>query len=216
MFACIYVQQLRAEVSGTLAGRPSSTSSALCRWGSRALGSCSLAEFAYSFSPTVEETADDTVVIDVEGCELLFGSAYQLAQHIEKAAAKSPQLGGLGCKVNVALAANPDVAIHAAKLCEGITFTAAGEELITLGGLPVKFIQYSLVGIEEARAKEILETLTLWGVRTFKEFADLPVAGVSERLGQDGLRLQELARGTTSRHLQAQTTSTCFQKRNRT
>jgi len=28
----------------------------------------SLADFAYSFSPLVEETAADTVVIDVEGC----------------------------------------------------------------------------------------------------------------------------------------------------
>ena len=30
----------------------------------------SLPEFAYSFSPLVEETAEDTVVLDVEGCEL--------------------------------------------------------------------------------------------------------------------------------------------------
>jgi len=31
----------------------------------------SLAEFAYAFSPLVEETDGHTVVLDVEGCELL-------------------------------------------------------------------------------------------------------------------------------------------------
>jgi hypothetical protein len=52
MFACIYSQQIPAEVS--------------------------LADFAYAFSPLVEETAHDTVVIDVEGCTLRFGSPYEL------------------------------------------------------------------------------------------------------------------------------------------
>jgi protein ImuB len=160
----------------------------------------SLAEFAYTFSPLVEETAADTVVIDVEGCALRFGSPYELADQIGKQA-KSKESGGLGCKVNVALAANPDAAIHAAKFCEGVTFTAAGEELTCLGGLPLNALQWSLAGIEEKRAAEILETLKLWGVRTFKEFAELPVTGVSERLGQDGLKLQQLASGKTTRHL---------------
>ncbi|MDQ2936435.1 MAG: hypothetical protein M3R67_02900 [Acidobacteriota bacterium] len=174
MFAGIYGQPIPAEVS--------------------------LAEFAYTFSPLLEETSQDTVVIDVEGCALRFGSPYELANRIAKHA-KSKEPGGLGCTVNVGLAANPDAAIHAAKFCKGITFTAAGEELTCLGGLPLKALQCSLVGIEEKRVAEILETLRLWGVRTFKEFAELPVAGVSERLGQDGLKLQELAGGKTDRHL---------------
>ena len=160
----------------------------------------SLAEFAYAFSPLVEETSRDTVVIDVEGCALRFGSPYELATRIVNYA-KSKEPGGLGCTVNVALAGNPDAAIHAAKFCKGITFTAPGEELTSLGTLPVQFIQHSLVGIEEDCAREILATLRLWGVRTFKEFAELPVAGVSQRLGQDGLKLQELAAGKTHRHL---------------
>ena len=160
----------------------------------------SLADFAYSFSPLVEETAGDTVVIDVEGCALRFGSPYELANQIAEQA-KSKEPGGLGCRVNVALAENPDTAIHAAKFCEGVTFTAAGEELICLGRLPLKVLQCSLAGIEEKRGAEILETLKLWGVRTFKEFAELPVPGVSERLGQDGLKLQQLASGKTTRHL---------------
>ena len=188
MFACIYGHQTPTEVSSTPAGLPG--------WGPR-----SLAEFAYAFSPLVEETAPDTVVIDVEGCALRFGSTYELANEIAKQANESKESGGLGSKVNVALAANPDAAIHAAKFCRGITFTAPGEELTCFGSLPLKALQYSLVGIDEKRATEILETLNLWGVHTFKEFAALPAAGVSERLGQDGLKLQELAGGKTKRHL---------------
>jgi protein ImuB len=57
------------------------------------------------------------------------------------------------------------------------------------------------VNIEKQVAAEILETLRLWGVRTFADFAALPVAGVSERLGQAGIKLQQLAAGKTERHL---------------
>lgn len=175
MFACIFTKGLPAGVS--------------------------LAEFAYSFSPLVEEAAPDTVVIDVEGCALRFGSVYELADEIARQAKVSKESGGLGCKVNVALAGNPDAAIHAAKFCPGLTFTAPGEELTCLGSLPLRVLQCSLAGVEESQAREILETLNLWGVRTFEEFAALPVAGVSERLGQDGLKLQRLAGGKTKRHL---------------
>ncbi len=188
MFASIYGQHIGMDVTSTPAGLPGR-------------GPRSLAEFAYAFSPLVEETAEDTVVIDVEGCALRFGSTYELANEIAKQAKVSKESGGLGCKVNVALAGNPDAAIHAAKFCRGVTFTAPGEELTSLGRLPLKALQCSLAGVEESQAAEILETLNLWGVRTFEEFAALPVAGVSERLGQDGLKLQRLAGGKTKRHL---------------
>ncbi|HUS12597.1 MAG TPA: hypothetical protein VMZ30_19160 [Pyrinomonadaceae bacterium] len=201
MFACIYAQQLPAERS--------------------------LAEFAYSFSPLVEETAHDTAVIDVEGCALRFGSPYELATEIARQAkSKGPE--GLGRRVNVALAANPDAAIHAAKHLKGLTFISPGEELTALGELPIEKLLSPKSNVQGPKSKnqtslgkqtldigrwtldkkeddkkfaEILQTLRLWGVRTFKEFAALPVAGVSERLGQDGLRLRELASGKSNRHL---------------
>ena len=52
-----------------------------------------------------------------------------------------------------------------------------------------------------APAREILETLDRWGVRTFKALAALPTLQLSERLGQEGVRLQNLARGRTHRSL---------------
>jgi protein ImuB len=153
----------------------------------------SLAEFAYSFSPIVEEVGKGTVVIDVEGCELLFGSPYQLASEVVQRAETA---------VNVALAANPDAAIHAATHLKGITFVSPDEELTCLGEFPIEHLDYSLINVERKIADQILETLRLWGIRTFADFAALPITGVSERLGQEGIKLQQLAAGKTERHLQ--------------
>jgi protein ImuB len=137
----------------------------------------------------------------VEGCELLFGSAYQLANEVAMRAKKSRDEGGLETTVSVAIAANPDAAIHAATRLKGITFVSPGEELTCLGEFPVDHLDPSLVKVEEKVAGEIIETLRLWGIRTFADFAALPVAGVSERLGQEGIKLQQLAAGKTERQL---------------
>src|SRR5215203_6094335 len=174
-------------------------------------GEASVAEFAYGFSPVVEEVKSGTVVIDVEGCELLFGSAYQLASEIASRAKKSTTQGGLEATVHVAVAANPDTAIHAATRLKGITFVSPGEELTCLGEFHVDHLDYSLVHLEKKVADEIFETLRLWGVRTFADFAALPVAGVSERLGQTGIKLQQLAAGKTERHLKVKQPAPVFE-----
>lgn len=175
MFACIYSAELEPDLS--------------------------LTDFAYAFSPVVEETNAGTVVIDVDGCDLLFGSAYQLAQEVTRRAKQSPANGGLNTSVSVAIAANPDAAIHAATRLPGITFVSPGEELSCLGEFPIAQLRFELIRVEEKAAAEILETLRLWGIATFGDFASLPVTGVSERLGQNGVRLQQLAAGKTERHL---------------
>src|SRR6185503_2630798 len=107
MFACIFAPQLTAELS--------------------------LPEFAYGFSPLVEEVRPGTVVIDIEGCELLFGSPYQLAKEVFERAKRSRTEDGLESSVSVAIAANPDTAIHAATHLQGITYVSPAEELTCLG-----------------------------------------------------------------------------------
>lgn len=170
----------------------------------------SLTDFAYSFSPLVEKTAADTLVLDIEGCELLFGSAYELATEIAKRATRPKSSGGLGLRVNVAVAANPDAAVFAARFLKGITFISPGEELTCLGDLPVEALLsptslgptsgvVEKQGLQETQ--EILDTLRLWGVHTFRDFAALPGKGVSARLGQWGIKLQKLAAGKNDRHL---------------
>ena len=184
MFACIVAPQVSAELS--------------------------LAEFAYGFSPVVEEVRAGTVVIDIDGCELLFGSPYQLAREVSERAKKLPSEGGFESLVNVAIAANPDAAIHAATYLQGITFVSPGEELTCLGEFPVDRLDYPLLNLDQKVVDEILETLRLWGIHSFAEFAALPVAGVSERLGQTGIKLQQLAAGKTERHLKVKQPAPVF------
>ena len=184
MFACIVAPQLPAELS--------------------------LTEFAYGFSPIVEEVRTSTVVIDIEGCELLFGSPYELAKEVSERAKKSRTEGGLESPLNVAVAANPDAAIHAATYLQGITYVSPGEELTCLGEFSVERLDHSLINLEKKVADEILETLRLWGVRSFADLASLPVAGVSERLGQAGIKLQQLAAGKAERHLKVKQPAPVF------
>lgn len=165
-----------------------------------------LIDLAFTFSPLVEQTGKDTVVLDVDGQELLFGSrvssevletdwALNIASEITRRATLSD------IKVNVSIAANPDVAIHAARSIKGVTVIPAGEERTKLGSLPLKMLDSSLVGIDQKKTEEIRESLRLWGVSTFSDFAKLPVAGVAQRLGQEGVRLQKLVQGKSERHL---------------
>src|SRR2546430_12886453 len=162
-----------------------------------------LIDLAFTFSPLVERMSVDTVVLDISGDQLLFSSQNQaevnwtrsLGDEIARRAAES------SLKVSVSVAANPDVAIHAARAFKGVTVVAAGAELSQLGNLSIKLLDYSLAGIDEKKAEEIGETLALWGIRTFIDFAELPLAGVAQRLGQEGVRLQKLAQGKSERQL---------------
>jgi protein ImuB len=54
---------------------------------------------------------------------------------------------------------------------------------------------------EKKNASRLLETLDRWGIRNLRGLAALPEISLSERLGQEGLRLQQLARGAASRTL---------------
>ena len=155
----------------------------------------SLVDCAYAFSPLVEETTENTVVLDIEGCELLFGSTREIAKEIARHAAR------LGLKANVAVAQNPDAAIHAARSFTGVTVIPFGKEAKRLGDLPLAALDISLARVEADLAAKLLDTLEIWGIRSFREFAALPEKGVAERLGPEGLSLQKLARGESDRPL---------------
>jgi protein ImuB len=145
-----------------------------------------LLDLGWSVSPRVEETAADTLVLDLTGLAALLGSDEKIAGQIEQIAA------GLGLEVRVAMAANLDVAVHAARGFAGITLIPAGEEARYLASLPVGVL---------SPPEEILDTLERWGVRTCGALADLPLLELSERLGQPGVRLHEWARGASVRSL---------------
>ena len=156
----------------------------------------SLIDFAYNFSPLVEEVVSDTVVVDLEGCNRILGSPHSIANKIINLA------GEAGNKVNVAIAQNPDTAIHASRFLSVKTIISAGEELSYLGDLPLKALKPVWSAIETDRAVlDILATLELWGIRCFRDLATLPETGLSERLGPQAVLLQQLARGTSQRDL---------------
>jgi protein ImuB len=171
-----------------------------------------LIDLAFTFSPLVEQTATDTVVLDVAGQDLLFGSAAHPGSVRDDNAAEIDSLRALaaeivrraaqlGFNVNVSVAANPDTAIHAARSFKGVTVIPAGGESLKLGSLSLKMLDYSLAEIQKERVEEIGETLELWGLRTFSDLAGLPLAGVAQRLGQAGVRLQKLAQGKSDRQM---------------
>jgi protein ImuB len=162
--------------------------------------SAALVDLAFTFSPLVEQTSADTVVFDVAGQDLLFGRVAneQLSGIAHAIAQRARQIK---VKADISIAANADAAIHAARLLSEMTIINAGDELIHLGRLSIKQLDCSLAKVEQGKAEEIYETLALWGVRTFRDLAELPLAGVAERLGQEGVRLQKLAQGETERAL---------------
>jgi len=153
-------------------------------------GSGNLTALAFEFSPLVEQTAPDTVTLDVSGLERLFGFPQDVAAAIARRAAE------IRVKVHIALAANPDAAICAARggvpSGPGISIVPQGDEAKFLGPLPLSLL---------APSPELQETLERWGIRRFRDLAALPPLGIAERLGPEGLRLRELARGEADRKL---------------
>src|ERR1700730_15005204 len=154
-----------------------------------------LLDAAWSVSPRVEDTAPDTIVLDLEGLATLFGSDESIAQELAR------RVSAIGLAARVAVAANIEVAIHAARGFTGITIIPAGEERQRLGVLPV--------GVLTTEA-ETLEIFERWGVETLQALAALPVLQLSERLGQEGVRLSELARGVRQRSLVLAQVSSSF------
>lgn len=145
-----------------------------------------LIDCASAFSPRVESTSPGTVTLDLAGTEKLFGLPESAAQKMALAAAK------FGFDLHIAIAANPDAALYAARGFRGNTVIPSGEEAARLGPLSLDVL---------SPAPEILETFDSWGIRSFKALAALPSVALVERLGQEGLRLQKLARGQTNRVL---------------
>ena len=145
-----------------------------------------LLDLAWSVSPRVEDTAQDTIVLDLAGLGSLFHTDENAANELIRRAT------GLGLLVNVAVSANLEAAIHASRGFTGVTIIPLGKEAQRLGSLPISVLSPSF---------EVSETLERWGVRTCAALAALPLLQLSERLGQEGVRLHELARGASIRSL---------------
>ena len=149
-------------------------------------GNGNLTALAFEFSPAVEQTAADTVTFDASGLDRLFGFPQDVAASLARRAAE------IGVKASIAIAANPDAAICAARGFSGTSIVPYGDEAKFLAPLSIALL---------SPTPELQETLDRWGIRRFQDLAALPPLGIAERLGPEGLRLRELARGEAERKL---------------
>jgi protein ImuB len=153
-----------------------------------------LLDCAQSFSPEVEDTSCGTVILNLAGLEPMLGPLQKIARDL------SQRILEMGLEANIAVAANPDAALLAARGFPGVTLIPEGREAERLGDLPVDVLLESFF-CEGEQAAHWIETFDRWGIRKLRSLAALPEVPVSERLGQPGVRLQELARGEISRDL---------------
>jgi len=142
-----------------------------------------LAECARYFSPQWEETSPNTVLVDMRGAHLLFGSPQEIASAMTNRA---------GIPIDIAIAGDLDTATFAARGFRGITIVPPGQEGVILSPLTLNLLTCS---------PEVAAILNAWGIRTFGEFAALPPAGIAARLGKEGVYLQRLVRGEEKRQL---------------
>lgn len=166
------------------------------RWRSpsqEATAYAALLDCAWTISPRVEDGTkrseqgfSDTAVLDLAGCEKLFGSPEKIAQDLKRVASE------VGFETNVAVAGGPLAAVCAAQGFAGVTVIPTGEEGFRIGGLSLEALRIPF---------EFVETLKRWGIHTCAEFAALPEIAIVERLGQEGLQWSRLARGADDHQL---------------
>jgi protein ImuB len=153
-----------------------------------------LLDCAQSFSPEVEDTSRGIVLLNLAGLAPLLGPQPKIARDLMQ------RISQLGLEANIAVASNPDAALLAARGFAGVTLIPEGREAERLGELPVDVLLESFSSDAEEAARWV-ETFDRWGIRKLRALAALPEVPVSERLGQQGLRLQKLARGAAARKL---------------
>ncbi len=156
-----------------------------------------LLDAGWSVSPRSEDAGEDEIVVDVEGLRSLFGGEAEIGAELARRALEC------GLRANVAIAGNIDSASIAARGCAGVTVIARGGEAERLRDLPVDVLR---------PAEETAVTLGRWGVRTCGTLAALPVEQLAERLGQEGVRLHELARGASVRSMHVATAADFFEE----
>jgi protein ImuB len=144
---------------------------------------------AGAFSPRVEDRREGSAflcVIDIAGTEKLLGPPEVLARELLR------RVQVFGVSASVAISKNFYAALSCVRGSSSrITFIAPGNEGPTLALLPLKVLDVS---------SQHAETFALWGIRTLGALAVLPEKELIARIGQEGKRLRQLARGELPHH----------------
>jgi protein ImuB len=146
-------------------------------------------ECASAFSPRIEDRSDSSAflcVIDIAGTEKLLGAPEVLARELLR------RMQVFGVSASVAISRNFYAALSYVRGSSShIAFIAPGNEGKALAPLPLKVLDVS---------SEHAETFALWGIRTLGALAALPEEELISRIGQEGRRLRQLARGELPHH----------------
>jgi protein ImuB len=148
-----------------------------------------LLECAGAFSSRIEDRSEDTALlcgIDITGTQNLFGPPEMLARDLLE------RVSSLGISVRITISSNFYAAACLAKGMSQRTplqVITPGEEATVLAPLPS-----TVLDLTETQA----EIFGLWGIHTLGMLAALPEKELTTRMGQDGKRLRQLARGELS------------------
>jgi protein ImuB len=152
-----------------------------------------LLAIARDFSPRYEHRAD-LVSIDVSGLDRLIGPPATIGEELRRDAAAR------GIQVHVALARTRVAALVLALARPGVTIVDPGKERESLASLPIAILEkvcgswFTTQG-SESSAMSLGPLCARWGIGTLGEFAALPSAALSSRLGRQALVWQTIARG---------------------
>jgi protein ImuB len=176
-----------------------------------------LTEVAEAFSPRYERHGDQLVTIDIRGLDRLLGSPRTIGEELRRDAADR------GLRAHVAIARTQTAARILALASPGLHVVDAGQETAALASIPISILekiyeyeegtlssqhtqstQKSLKTTSVSSVSSVVksfEVLKQWGLRTLGEFAALPSAELSARLGRRGLAWQAMARGEDTQPL---------------
>ena len=148
-----------------------------------------LLESAGCFSPRIEDISGNNAfscVLDIAGTERLFGPPQRITNLVKDA------LAALGIRASIAISSNFHTAVYLARGSysnRSPIVVLAGAERQALADLPLAVLDIS---------PEHAETFLQWGVTSLGMLAMLPEKDLIARLGQEGRRLRQLARGESS------------------
>jgi protein ImuB len=189
--------------------------------GDSASSACSaanvLTELAEAFSPRYERHGVHLVIIDIRGLDRLIGSPSTIGEELRREAAAR------GLRAHIAIARTRTAAMVLALSSPGVRVVDDGQEPAALASMPIGILEKlnpddrpqspqnsqnafsskssAISASSAAKGTDVLAVLTTWGIRTLGEFAALPSAGLTARLGRDGLAWQVIARGEDTRPL---------------
>ncbi len=174
---------------------------------------------AREFSPRIERHGAACVVLDVSGLGRLLGDACAIGDALASAASERAAASAASTRTAVRVAADrvPGIRVAvaptqtAARLMTIVhprLMVLVGDMAAALAPVPLRALRVlvedggSIPGEPRARAvaraaatSARLETFHRWGLTTLGEIAALPPDALFERMGSEGLLLQQLARG---------------------